>query len=258
MKFYSHLGKKSFIEDYLSWSNFLYDIFSYLNFKVTKLGEELELLYQDSLINILTPERLEALEKQHIECHNLVWAAINSKLIQSPNEMILEVNSKMDYQCALNFELIKMQKSEKSQYLVLYLMGKDLLEQSQKNIKSSDNSVNDLMTWISIFNTECAFFDSIYNDLTTRITNNKGFDAYLSERNSRAALKRHEPSRKTKEYAIKLYLKTNNQKSVKQAVRYFYNDVITYGKSNGFDFTDDIQAFDTIYKWVLAYKKALK
>jgi hypothetical protein len=119
-----------------------------------------------------------------------------------------------------------------------------LLEKSKKTKELSINSIVDFESWLSVYNINIAYFAT--------------FQRTFSNTNSQSAKKRHEPSRKTKAYAIGLFQNMNEQKSVKGTVRTFYKDVIEYGQTKNFRFTDEIQAFDTIYQWILKYKKSIK
>ena len=67
-----------------------------------------------------------------------------------------------------------------------------------------------------------------------------------------AASARHKPSRKTKEYAIKLFNK-KEWHSTRAASRAISNDVVEYGKIVGFIFADN--HCDRIYDWLLKWNK---
>ena len=67
-----------------------------------------------------------------------------------------------------------------------------------------------------------------------------------------AAFARHNPSRKTKEYAIKLFNK-KEWHSTRAASRAISNDVVEYGKIVGFIFADN--HCDRIYEWLLKWNK---
>ena len=67
-----------------------------------------------------------------------------------------------------------------------------------------------------------------------------------------AAYARHKPSRKTKEYAIKLFNK-KEWHSTRAASRAISDDVVEYGKVVGFIFADN--HCDRIYDWLLQWNK---
>ena len=72
--------------------------------------------------------------------------------------------------------------------------------------------------------------------------------------NRKAANKKNEPNKKTREYAIKLY-NDKSWKNPRQASISILNLVRNYGESVGFSFTDDFAAQKRIYDWLLKHKK---
>ena len=73
-----------------------------------------------------------------------------------------------------------------------------------------------------------------------------------------AALKRHEPSIKTKEYAISLYEKKDEGKewdSKVDAARKIHKRVVEYGETVNWCWNYDDQAHDLIYRWIIIHTK---
>jgi len=265
MKFYPNLEESFFKEHYLRGKEPQTRIFSGFEFKVEQLSNVLEELYDEKLCNIVTDDKLKKIKKQLSNCDSKVWSKINTKLKDPDNNFISEVYSRSNFLQSQIYELLSMQTSEQERCLVTYLIGKDLLNESKKTMELSINNVNDLKIWLSVYTHELSWFDAMYIDLFDRLNWSKNSDIsakiaseYFSERNSKAANKRHEPSRRTMNYAISRFKETEPQKSIKQSVRSFYQEVISFGQSVGFTFTDEIQAFDTIYKWILKFNKSEK
>jgi hypothetical protein len=238
MEFFQHLNDDLFALGFIGKTRINISIFFWLETEVNQLEEYIEQLYDDNLDNILTTATLESIKRQFLESGYLF--ACEEKITSNPNVCgRSEVIALIDW--GIIIKLIEKQNTHKLKCLLTYLIGKELLEKSKQTKEISLNSVVDFESWLSLYNINISHFNAMKKN--------------ISNINSQSAKKRHEPSRKTKAYAIGLFQKMNEQKSVKGAVRTFYKDVIEYGKANNFIFTDEIQAFDTIYQWILKYKK---
>jgi hypothetical protein len=247
MDFFEHLNDDVFVLGFIGHGPMHWhgngSIFSWLEVEVERFHKKVEQLYGNSLVNILNTNFLEEINRQHKECLTIVGRDFKEKMFT--NKKIparAEVITMFEW-AAIGI-LFNKQTTHKSKNLIIYLIGKELLEKSKKTKKLSSDSVIDFESWLSIYNFNIHFLNVLKN--------------CISDTNSQSATKRHEPSRKTKLYAISLFQQINEQKSVKSAVRTFYKDVIEYGKTKNFIFTDEIQAFDTIYHWILKYKKSKK
>jgi hypothetical protein len=83
-----------------------------------------------------------------------------------------------------------------------------------------------------------------------RITNKIEAKTLDDERQKKieAAKIRHEPARKTKEFALEIYGK-EKFRSKRQAAKKLKSEIMDYGRRVNFIFTSDDAAVDTIYRW---------
>lgn len=97
-------------------------------------------------------------------------------------------------------------------------------------------------------------FSNSYFELWEKINIQNYIKISKSNQSTIAATSRHKPSNLTKLYAIECFSK-KQFKSTKQGAVYIAEEVIEYGKTVNFHFSNAFQATDTIYKWLLQHNK---
>ncbi len=143
---------------------------------------------------------------------------------------------------------------QKEKALALYAFGLIIIWDKENSWTFFENSnINNQQTWFALFYSISNSYFLMWEPLIVHWAVN----ATIRNKNSKAAKAKHKNSEITKKYAIKCYSE-KNYKSVRQAALNIATDVIKYGNNNGFDFSSDYQAVDTIYKWLLKYNKAQK
>jgi hypothetical protein len=152
---------------------------------------------------------------------------------------------------ALYTPFINSLSGNKDKALNLYAFGLiSIWDQSNTWSFMAHSDTNYQHGWFASF----YMFSNSYFELWEVINVENSIKLSKSKQSSSAASYRHIRSNKTRVYAIESYSKLQFR-SVKQGVVSIANSVIEYGKTVGFHFSNEFQARDTIYKWILDNKK---